>query len=103
MDDTNLNIKNAKFENLINIMTQYFSEIPTYQGLTNKLSGVNEELDKMRGVLLDLNKNIKEANESSDKLTKALNIITLAGVLVGVLALIVGAGSLFFEIYKYSH
>ncbi|HRN86827.1 MAG TPA: hypothetical protein PKU78_04280 [Candidatus Dojkabacteria bacterium] len=96
-----VDINDPKTEKLIENMTLYFSEIPTYLGLTKKLSGVNEELGKMRGVLVELNKNIKEANESSEKLTRALNKISKAGVLVGLLAVIVAALNLAFEIYKY--
>lgn len=95
------NIPNEKVGTLIDNMTEYFSTIPTYEGLDNKLKFLNEKLDEMKTVINDLNQNIKEANESSDKLTTALNKITQNGVFVGILALIVAAGNLSFEIYKY--
>lgn len=96
-------MNDSKTEKLIENMTEYFANIPTYKGLDNKLKFLNEKLEGVKTVFTDLNKNIKEANESSEKLTKVLNKITLAGVIVGVLALVVATGNLIFEIYKYSN
>ena len=94
-------MQDSKTEKLIENMTKYFANIPTYEGLDINLKFLNGKLEEVKTVLTDLNKNIKEANESSDKLTTALNKITRNGVRVAILALIVAAGSLAFEVYKF--
>lgn len=53
--------------------------------------------------LEELNNNLKNAGESSDRLTQAIKNITLAGAIIAGLALVVAALSLGFEVYKYFH
>lgn len=63
--------------------------------------GVYRAVGDIRDSLQTLNVNIKEANESSTKLTRALNKITLWGAIIAGVGVFVALLSLTFEIYKY--
>ena len=54
-------------------------------------------MDKKLGELIET---LKKADESSTKLTKAINRITLAGVIIAGLGLLVAIGNLIIEIVK---
>jgi hypothetical protein len=68
----------------------------TIQGLRSTIGAVRDKID-------ELNTNITASNESSTKLTKALNTITLAGAIIAGLGVLTAVVSLIFEIYKYTH
>jgi hypothetical protein len=55
---------------------------------------------RVRDELVKLNENLKKADESSASLTKALNKITLAGVIVAGIGILIGLLSLGLEFYK---
>ena len=79
----------------------YFSEKPTPTGFYRTLGLIEEKLGQLIGVGEKFNKNIEDAGKSSEKLTTALNRITLAGVIIAGLGLFIALGNLLFEIYKY--
>lgn len=63
--------------------------------------GVWKAVGDIRDSLQKLNSNINEANESSTRLTAALNKITLWGAIIAGAGVLVALASLIFEIYKY--
>jgi hypothetical protein len=77
----------------------------TISGLMRAVSQASHNLYLMRDVLdssiQDLNRNVKEANESSEKLAYALNRITFLGTIIAGVGVMVAAVGLVFEIYKY--
>lgn len=48
-----------------------------------------------------LNTNLEESNKSSDKLTAALNRITLAGVIIAAIGVLVAAGNFILDLLNY--
>lgn len=62
--------------------------------------GVWKAVGDIRDSLQELNSNIKEANETSTKLTAALNKITLWGVIVAGSGILVAIANFIFEIIK---
>lgn len=48
-----------------------------------------------------LNANLEEANKSSDKLTKALNGITLAGVIIAGIGVLIAVGNFVLDLLNY--
>jgi len=75
-------------------LTWYFSEKSTPTGVYGTIGAIKDELIK-------LNKNLETANTSSGKLTKALNRITLAGVIIAGLGVATAIVSLVFSIIEY--
>ena len=65
--------------------------------------GVWKAVGDIRDSLQELNANIKQANESSTKLTAALNKITLWGVIVAGSGILVALSSFILELTKYVH
>lgn len=51
--------------------------------------------------LEELNTNLKDAGNSSDRLTQAIKNITLAATIIAGIALVIAVLSLGFEVYKY--
>ena len=86
--------KEEKIDKFLDTLAWYFSEKRWPTGFYSTIGRIDEKLGK-------LNKNIEEANESSTKLTRALNRITLAGVIIAGLGIIVAVANLLFEIYKF--
>jgi hypothetical protein len=72
----------------------YFSEKSTPTGVYSTIGTVKDELIK-------LNANLENANASSGKLTKALNRITLVGVIIAGLGVLTAVASLVFTLIKY--
>ncbi len=77
-------------------LTWYFSEKRTPTGFFHTIGLIRDRLT-------DLNKNLENANKSSAKLTRALNKITLWGVIVASIGVLVALGALIFRIYEYVH
>jgi len=88
--------REEKIDKFLDVLTWYFSEKTTPTGLYSKIGKIEERID-------ELNKKLTKASESSEKLTKALNRITLVGVIIAGLGIIVAIVNLAFEIYKYFH
>lgn len=65
------------------------------------IGGVGTATGAVQHRLEELNKNLKSAGESSDKLTQAIKNITLAATIIAGFALFVAILGLGFEIYKY--
>ena len=63
--------------------------------------GVWKAVGDIRDSLQTLNVNIKDANESSTKLTRALNKITLWGVIVAGSGIMIALASLILDLVKY--
>lgn len=63
--------------------------------------GMRKAVGDIRDSLQELNSNIKVANESSTKLTAALNKITLWGVVVAGSGIIVALAAFILELVKY--
>jgi hypothetical protein len=93
--------RDEKIDKFLDALAWYFSEKSTPTGFYHKVEQIKEKLGKLIGVGEKLNENIEAANNSSDKLTVALNKITLAGVVIAGLSLLVALGNLVFEVYKY--
>lgn len=63
--------------------------------------GVYKAVGDIRDSLQILNVNIKEANESSTKLTRVLNKITFWGAIIAGVGVVVALLGFVFEVYKY--
>ena len=76
----------------------FYKNLSWYFGKKENLKGavllVQDQLEK-------LNENLKRADESSTLLTKALNKLTLWGIIIAGGSLFVGLCSLIFEVIKY--
>jgi hypothetical protein len=73
--------------------------VNTRRSITGLRSTIHSAADKLE----KLNSTIEAANQSSEKLTTALNRITLAGAIIAGIGVLTAIASLIFEIYKYSH
>lgn len=88
--------REEKIDKFLDNLAWYFSQKETPIGLYSKIGKIEERVE-------ELNKQLTKASESSEKLTKALNRITLAGVIIAAIGIIVAIANLIFEVYKYSH
>lgn len=61
---------------------------------STQVSFLGDKIDK-------LNKNLEESNASSDKLTKALNKITFAGVVVAGIGVAIGIGNFVLDLLNF--
>lgn len=87
--------KDEKIEKFLDEAASYFHHqnfVPT---------GVFSTIGKIENHLNKLNENLVTANESSEKLTKALNRITFWGVIIAGAGVLVATVSLCFEIYQF--
>lgn len=75
-------------------MIWQFSQQPT--GFYNQLGLIKEKLQT-------LNVNLEQSSNSSEHLAKALNRLTLAGVIVAGLGVIAAIGHLILDIIKYTN
>lgn len=66
----------------------------------HSLAGLRSTIGKIGDNLVILNKNLQDADESSKKLTQALNIITLAGVIVAGIGILIALANFIWDIYK---
>ncbi len=64
-------------------------------------TGLFSTIGDIRNNLVELNKNLNESNNSSSKLTRALNKITLFGVIIAGLGVLVALGNLVLDLLKY--
>ncbi len=83
-----------KIRKFLDTLTSYFSVRPWPSGFFRTVGRINEELK-------NLNSNIEKAITSSEKLTKALNKITLAGVIISSIGVAISLAYFFFEIFKF--
>lgn len=88
--------REEKIDKFLDIMAWFHSEKTMPTGAFATIGRIAEHL-------AELNKNIVDANESSTKLTKALNNITLVGVVIAGSGIVIAALNLAFEIFKYAH
>ncbi len=79
----------------------YFSNPIGINNLLKRFDLIETRLETLNGQLSALNKNLTKASESSGTLAKALNKITIAAVVIAFLGVLIGGGSLAFNIYKY--
>ncbi len=93
--------REEKIDKFLDVMGWYFSEKSTPTGFYHKIRQIEEKLGQLIGVGERFNKNIEDAGKSSERLTTALNRITLAGVIIAGLGLFIALGNLLFEVYKY--
>lgn len=75
-------------------LSWYFAERPT---------GFYAQLGQIKDQLATLNQRLAESDESSKALTRSLNRLTLAGVIVASVGVLVAAGNLALEIIKHSN
>lgn len=85
-------------ENEEDLRKDFYKKLAWYFG---EKQNMKRAITLVRDQLEDLNKNLKTADETSTKLTKALNNITLAGIIIAGLGLLISLGNLIFEIIKY--
>lgn len=74
-------------------MIWYFELRPT---------GFYNQLGLLKDQLIDLNQHLRESGTASDAVARALNRLTLVGVVVAGLGVLVAAGNLWLEILKYT-
>jgi hypothetical protein len=86
--------REEKIDKFLDTLAWYFSYKETPTGLYSKIGKIEERID-------ELNKQLARSSESSEKLTKALNNITLAGVIISAIGIVIAIISLIFEVYKY--
>lgn len=80
-------INTQELNKTVKTMGWYFSEKQTPTGLYATIGRIEQALK-------ELNVNLVKTDESSSKLTKAINNITLAGVIIAGLSLLVAIGNL---------
>jgi len=85
--------REEKIDKFLDTLSWYFSEKTTPIGLYSKIGKIEERID-------ELNKQLTKSSESSEKLTQALNRITLAGVIIAGLGIIVALAGIGIQIYK---
>lgn len=83
-----------RIRKFLETLTAYFSVRPWPSGFFHTVG-------KIRGELENLNSNIEKAITSSEKLTKALNKITLAGVIISSFGVAISLAYLCFEVFKF--
>ena len=74
--------REEKIDKFLDNLAWFHSDKSTPSGLYSKIGKIEERIDELNGKLT-------EAGKSSDRLTQALNRITLAGVIVASLSLLV--------------
>lgn len=72
----------------------YFEQRPT---------GFYNQFGLMKDQLIELNKSLKESSGASDTLARALNRLTLVGIVVAGLGVLVAGGHLLIEVLKYTN
>jgi len=85
--------REEKIDKFLDTLAWYFSYKETPTGLYSKIRKIEERVD-------ELNKRLTKSSESSENLTKALNRITLAGVIIAGIGILVALISSGVEIYK---
>jgi hypothetical protein len=93
--------RDEKIDTFLDALSWYFSEKTTPTGFYHKIGQIEEKLGQLIGVAEKFNNNIEEAGMSSERLTLALNRITLVGVIIAGVGLVIALGNLLFEVYKY--
>lgn len=93
--------REEKIDKFLDALGWYFSEKTTPTGFYRKVGLIEEKLGKLIEVAEKFNSNIEEAGKSSERLTSALNRITLAGVIIAGLGLLIAFSNLAFEIYRF--
>lgn len=88
--------REEKINKFLDIMASYHSYKTEHPAFHRAVGDIRDSLQT-------LNVNIKEANESSTKLTKALNKITLFGVIIAGSGIVVASASFILELIKYLH
>ena len=84
------NDREEKIDKFLDNLAWFHSEKETPVGIYSTFSRMEEDLNK-------LNQNIEAANNSSSKLTSALNRITLAGAIIAGLGVVVAALNFIFQ------
>jgi len=93
--------RDEKIDKFLDVMGWHFSDKSTPTGFYHTVGRIDEKLGQLIIIGETFNSNIEKASKSSDKLTTALNRITLAGVVIAGIGLLIALGNLLFEIYKY--
>jgi predicted RNase H-like nuclease (RuvC/YqgF family) len=88
-------------ESLEEIKTKFYRTLSWYFSEKSTPTGLYRTLGMIPAKIEELNKNLKEASESSDRLTQALSRITLWGTIIAGAGVLVALISLIFNIYKY--
>ena len=86
-------IDSKELNKTIKTLGWYFNEKQTPTGFYATIGRIDEKLGQLISA-------IKSADESSVKLTKAINNITLAGVIIAGLGLIVAIANLILELIR---
>lgn len=71
------------------VLTWYFSEKAQPTGFYSTIGRIDEKLGKLEGRFDTLNSNLQKLEESSTNLSKALNKITLVGVIISGIAAVI--------------
>ncbi len=79
---------------LVNIRLTTSSQL---SHLHSKIGSLEESTNRMNGSFERLNKNIEKADESSTKLSKALNRLTFFGVLIAGISIVISLIQFLFE------
>ena len=84
--------REEKIDKFLDNLAWFHSQKDMPTGFFSTIGRIDEKLGK-------LNENIQQSNESSGKLTKALNRITLAGVVIAGLSLAVAISAIVLQIF----
>lgn len=79
-----------KIDKFLDNLAWFHSEKTEPIGLYSKIGKIEERID-------ELNKKLTESNDSSDRLTRALNKITLAGIVIAGLGVIISILNFIFQ------
>jgi hypothetical protein len=94
--------RNEKIDKFLDTLAWYHSDKSTPTGFYATIGRIELSLHKFNDHAERLIQSIDTAEKSSEKLTTALNKITLAGVIVAGAGIFIALANLVFEIYKFS-
>lgn len=86
--------REEKIDKFLDNAGWYLSEKPVPTGLFSTIGSIRDSL-------VELNKNLDSSNKSSDKLTQALNKITLVGVILAGTGVLVALGNFVLDLINY--
>ena len=94
--------REEKIDKFLDNLGWYFSDKAGQPiGFYSTIGRIEEEIKKFNQNTVEFINTLSQSQKSSERLTKALNKITLSGVVVASIGILVGFASLVFDIYKF--
>lgn len=96
--DNAINQREENIDIFLKNLSRYFSTKTTPTGFYNKVGKIEERLGEFITLGEKFSKNIEESSRASEELTKALNRITLWGVIIAGISLFIALIHLILEV-----